>query len=145
MDNKLKNKQNKMLVLFWINIILLSVLFLILLYLKGPNWTTTNENVMFEQYAIIFTLAGIPLALKLFHSQYKKIQNIESEKYSQKFQFIYNVRLVILDAVILLNFLGFYLFDSKNSIYMAIIAIFAIMFCYPSKNLFTAMNNEENK
>lgn len=127
--------QSRSLAFFWINIISIIIIFLILLYSKGPDIGKNIEtSVTFERYAIIFTMIGIPLALKLFHSQYQKIQLLTLEAYLAKYSLIYLTRIAILDAVIILNMVGVYLFESQNSIYMTVITIFALMFCYPAKN-----------
>ncbi|MDU1890695.1 MAG: hypothetical protein E6767_08395 [Dysgonomonas sp.] len=134
MEAQVKKLQHKLILLFWINIAVSILALLIILYMKGPGFgENLMQNVSFEQYAIILSLAGIPIALKLFQSKYQKIKNLECLLFLKKYFEIYLIRLGILDIIILINLSGLYLFESQNAVYMTIITIFALFFCYPNK------------
>ncbi len=132
MTEKQKGLYKKLLAIFWINLIVIISAFLVLLYQRGMI-LDNGGNLQFEQYSIIFTLIGIPAALKIFHSKYKKMQALEEAPFLEKLFSSYMLRIAILDAVILLNLAGIYSFNSQNAVYMTIITIFALFFCYPGK------------
>lgn len=144
MTDKYKRLQKKLSLIFWVNIILFTAAFLIVLYIKGLINLGNGVNVAFEQYSIIFTIIGIPGALKLFHSIYKKAESSESEIFLKKYFNAYMLRLLILDTVIILNIAGIYSLNSQNALYMTIITIFALVFCYPSKNSIETNKNLNN-
>lgn len=103
---------------------------------KGPNFTgSTSSNVLFERYAILVTLAVIPLSLKLFHRHYQKIENLDTSIFRKKFLKASYIRIVIFDAVIAINLAGFHFYNSLNSLYLTIMIIFALFFCYPNKKV----------
>lgn len=105
------------------------------MYIKGPVWGEDIEpNVILERYAIIVTMICIPLALKLFHSKTKKLEKLSKDTILKKYSEQYILRLVILNIAAAFNIVGFYLYESQNFILMAIISIFSIVFCYPSKD-----------
>ena len=135
----------KLLILFWINIVLSTAALLLVLYNNDFD-LKNGGNVLFEQYSIIFTVAAIPGALKLFHYQYKKAEQLEDSIFLKKYLNSYILRLAILDAVIILNLAGIYSFDSQNALYMSLITIFALAFCYPGKKIIKErQNNTEHK
>jgi len=142
MTNEYKKLRNKLLAIFWANLILSIAILIILVYIKGILNLHNGGNVLFEQYSIIFSIVAIPGALKLFHSQYKKTELLDGEIFLKKYLNLYMLRLLILDAVIILNLAGIYSFNSLNSVYMTLITIFALGFCYPSKNTIRNKQNE---
>ena len=124
--------------IFVINLTLLVAATGYLMYIKGPVWGDGVEpNVIFERYAIILTLAAIPLALKLFHTKIKKYESLTDELFTAKYKLHYIIRLAILDFVVIFNLVGFYLFESQNLILMALIGLFSVLFCYPNKSMLT--------
>ena len=74
--------QTKLKLTFWVNIFVLIAITIGLMYINGPVWGEGIEpNIIFARYAIVITLVCIPLALKLFHSQIKKNQTSDEDKY----------------------------------------------------------------
>ena len=142
MTDNYKKLRNKLLAIFWINMALSVAALVILVYIKGLLNLHNGGNVLFEQYSIIICIVAIPGALKLFHSQYKKIELLEDDVFLKKYFNSYMLRLLILDAVIILNLAGIYSFNSLNAIYMTLIIIFALAFCYPGKNTILNRHNE---
>ncbi len=136
MTDEYKKLRKKLLAIFWTNMILSVAALLILIYIKGILNLHNGGNVLFEQYSIIFSIIAIPGALKLFHSQSKKIELLEGEIFLKKYFNSYILRLLILDAVIILNLAGIYSFNSLNAVYMTLIIIFALAFCYPARTPF---------
>lgn len=145
MKNKQQQVYKSLMVIFWLNVILLLAVLSVLLFIKGIALSNSmSSNVVFEQYSIIVSLACIPISLKLFHSQYQKILPLEEDKFLEKYFTAYITRLFILDAVAILNLTGLYLFDSRNAMYMTIIIIFALFFCYPSRKALDNRQDDEN-
>jgi len=145
MIEKYNKLYKKLLVIFWANAILAVAALLLLLYNNGFEFSH-GENVLFEQYSIIFTIIVIPGALKLFHYQYKKAEHLEDNIFLKKYFRSYLLRLAILDAGIILNLAGIYSFNSQNALYMSFITIFALVFCYPGKKIIeTRQDNTEHK
>ena len=135
MKNKQKKLHSNLKKLFWINTLTFLAFTIALMYIVGPFWGEgVEQHVVFERYAIIITLISIPLALKLFHSQTKKAESDEDDIYLKKYKTAYYLRFAIIDAAIIFNLVGFYLFQSQNLILMAVICIFALFFCYPPKD-----------
>lgn len=130
--------------IFWIDILAVIAISIALMYIIGPMWGEgVAQNVTFERYAIIITLICIPLALKLFHSQVKKAESGEKELYLDKYKNAYLLRFAIINATVIFNLTGFYLFESQNLILMAVICIFALFFCYPAKDSIRTFDNED--
>lgn len=145
MEYKQKNLQSHLKKLFWINTLSIIVVTIALMYIIGPFWGENIEpNVVFERYAIIVTLACIPLGLKLFHSAIKKIER-EKDKdiYLNKYRKAFYTRFAIIDAAVIFNLIGFYLFESQNLILMAVICIFALFFCFPGKDSIGTVREEK--
>lgn len=141
MDKDTNKSYNIQLIFFWINIIIISGLTFSLYIGKGPDFNgLTSSNVLFERYAILLTLAVIPLSLKLFHNHYQKIASLETIAFRQKYLLASYIRIIVFDAVIALNLVGFHLYNSLNTLYLTIMIIFALFFCYPNKK---ALQNEQ--
>lgn len=142
MENKERKLYKTLMLLFWANILLLLTVLTFILFSNGLTFgTATNTNVVFEQYTILISLASIPIALKLFHTQYRRIAELEHKKFLKKYLPAYILRMFVLDAAAILNIAGLYLFNSKNSVYMTIIIIFALFFCYPNRKTLEEAND----
>lgn len=132
-----KNKLDKGLsFIFWVNIILVTSIFLLVLWLKGPDFGKITTNIAFERWAIIITLASIPIGLKVFHSQMIKYREQNKSKLTKRYKQLYLGRLLLFELVVAMNIIGFQIYESSNFIYMTIIMIFAMVFCYPNKNIY---------
>lgn len=129
MDQNLVNKTLKsQKLIFVINILTLFVLYFLAFYMKTNIIT---DHVILERYLIIISLGGIPGALKLFHWQSKKLAGSNNLiKYKQT----YYTRLFIIDLLFLLNIISLYLTGSNNFSFLAIVIIFALFLCLPSKS-----------
>ena len=140
MSSQIKKTYILQTIVFWINIILLTISLLVVLQAKGPDFASTPAtNIAFERYAIILTLAIIPISLKLFHSYHQKIKSLDQDIFIKKYTTAYNLRLIAFDMAAILNLTGFQLYNSHNTMYLTIMIIFALFFCYPSKQ---ALQNE---
>ncbi len=140
MDNLIKKTYTLQIIIFWVNIVLLAIALLVVLQSKGPDFASSPAtNIAFERYAIILTLAIIPLSLKFFHSYTQKIKNLGQDTYIKKYTTAYYLRLIIFDMMTILNLTGFQLYNSHNTMYLTIMIIFALFFCYPNKQ---ALQNE---
>lgn len=143
MSNQIKKSYTLQIIVFWVNIILLAIALLFVLQAKGPDFASfLTTNIAFERYAIILTLAIIPISLKLFHSYHQKIKSLGQDKFIKKYTIAYYLRLITFDIVAILNLTGFELYNSHNTMYLTIMIIFALFFCYPNKQ---ALQNEKSK
>lgn len=132
-NNKLHQQLS---IIFWLNFTLFVFGFLALLYIKGPDFGTNIESsVTYERYAIIITLASIPLALKLFHNMISKTLKDNKNELIATYKKAYFTRLAILDIAALVSILGFFLYEANNFIYMTIVILAALLFCFPNKDL----------
>lgn len=121
---------------FWINMILFVSLALFMVSIVGMDGqSATKSDFAWERFSIILTVAIIPLSLKLFHSNHKKIASEELPIFLTKLKKLYYLRILALDIVILLNFAGFYCIGALNFIYMAAITIFVFLMCYPTESM----------
>lgn len=144
MSNQIKKTYTLQIVVFWVNIILLAIALLVVLQAKGSNFASSPAtNIGFERYAIILTLAIIPISLKLFHSYHQKIKNLSQVTFTKKYTTAYYLRLIIFDVMVMLNLIGFQLYNSHNTMYLTIMIIFALFFCYPNKQ--ALQNESENE
>ncbi|NDV67517.1 hypothetical protein [Dysgonomonas sp. 25] len=134
---KEKKIYKRLSIFFWLNIVLLGGFFLFILQQKGENFGNIPSNVALERWAIIITIAAIPFALKVFHSLLKKLKAGEAAHFHNKYVWLYTARILILDMVALLNIIAFEIYESNNFIYLTIVIIFAMMFCYPNRNELT--------
>lgn len=121
--------------IYWINLLVFTIGFLALLQIKGPDFgSNTTSDITFERYAIILTLASIPLALKLFHNMISKTKDQEEGIAEATYKKAYFIRLAILDLAAIINIVGFHLYEASNFIYMTIVVLMTMLFCYPNKD-----------
>lgn len=107
---------------------------LALLQMKGPDFgMDTQSGVIFERYAIILTLVAIPGALKLYPVLLNKKKDISAEQFLKRYFRIYMLRAGILDLAVVMNLIGFYIYESVNFVYLVCITILAICFSFPVK------------
>lgn len=143
MNNQIKKSYTLQIIVFWVNIILLVIALLFVLQAKGPDFASfPTTNIAFERYAIILTLAIIPISLKLFHSYHQKIKSLSHDKFIKNYTIAYYLRLITFDIVAILNLTGFQLYNSHNTMYLTIMIIFALFFCYPNRQ---ALQNEKSE
>jgi len=130
---------------FWCNIILFVLVFLFILRIKGPDFgTDTDSSVIFERYAIILTLIAIPGALKLFSVLINKKKDTSPDQFLKRYLQLYMFRTGVLDLVVIVNLVGFYIYESVNFVYLISIAILAICFSFPVKFTLSQDKNTED-
>jgi uncharacterized membrane protein len=139
MEEKQKTIYRKLKILFVTSILLDAACFLPVLFMTKWN----ESNVALERYAILLTLIAIPAALKIFYSRTGQPSETNRDIYLKKYQKMYCLRLLILEAVFLFNLISFYTTGAKNFIFMIIITIFALAFCAPQKT-YTKQNETDN-
>jgi len=132
MDNT-ANKFQKILKSTFIVSIIISVIAFILVVAYTTKYEINSPNVILERYAILITLIGIPLSLKLFHYKLKKTDTAKPLLYLKKYRLYYFIRLGILLFIYLFNIISLYITGSKNFYFMVIIIIFAFFLCAPHK------------
>lgn len=142
---------NKLKLLFFLNLVLFLIVEVWLMFAKGPIWNELETNVVLERYAIIITLATIPAILKFYQLRLEKYKLLDSKHFCKKYITLYILRLFVLDAVVIFNLIGFYLYESENFIIMALIGTVAFLFCFPYKDVYPKEkdielnDNEEHK
>lgn len=134
MRKEQKQLKNQLTFIFWSNI-LLSISFILFTFLeKGINERSlTEQDLRWERFAIIFTIIIIPLSLKSFHKQLKKIVDEELPVFLKKVKEYYLYRILLIDIVIIGNLIGYYKVGAMNFLYMAIISTIVFVFCYPTE------------
>lgn len=143
MKNEQRRTKNKLTTIWWLNTIIFIGLSFVMVYLVGINGKSeSKEDFMWERFAIILTVAIIPLALKLFHTRHKRIKDEELPIFLKQLEKLFNFRLAALDIVILINFTGFYFISALNFIYLATITIFAFLMCYPTEAMIDPIEEE---
>ena len=143
MNEKSKSVHKKLNIAFLISLILSTVIVLIVFFVvKKINNPT--PSVVLERYAILITLAAIPLSLKVFHSQMEKLKKNNPEDYLKKYQMYYLMRLGILECVYLFNLASLYITGAKNFILIIIVIIFALCLCAPKKTHLECEELEDN-
>jgi hypothetical protein len=135
MKEQLSTIYRRLKIMYAVSIAVSSILF-IAVFLTN-EWSESSSNTTLERYAILITLIGIPLALKLFHNRTKGLDNAG---YIVKYQKQYTLRMAILEAVFLFNLISLHITGAKNFIFMIIITIFALVLCAPQK-----VNLEQDK
>jgi hypothetical protein len=118
--------------LIYIGSIAVSTLLFIAVFLMNEG-RQPIESILLERYAILITLIGIPLALKLFHNKTKVLNTSEIVDYLRKYYKQYVLRLIILELIFLFNLISLHRTGEKNFIFMIIITIFALVLCAPQK------------
>lgn len=133
MQKENNNIHKKLSILFWFNIVTVAIIFSIILFLKGPDFGNISSNVAFERWAIIITIAIIPLTLKGYHFLLKKIKE-QNNELNKRYTLLFITRLLIFNLLAVMNIVGFEIFEANNFIYLTIVTIFAMVFCLPSRN-----------
>lgn len=136
MTREQKQLKTKLSIIFWINLIALFAIAIGLLYLVGISGKSTNEqDFAMERFGIIIAIIVIPLSLKMFYDKYKKAKEEEIEPFLKKMKTLFTLRMLALDGVIILNFIGFYSIGALNFIYMSGFTLLAFAFCYPTESV----------
>lgn len=117
------------------NIILLAVIFLLAIFSVIPLLTAEQViNITIERYAIMITIILIPVSLKFFAHQLKKIPRpsevvIATEKY-KKASFL---RLYTISAVTLMHIILFSISRNMNFFWFTVVLFIVFLYCKPSR------------
>lgn len=134
MEKEQKQLKNQLTFIFWINILLSIALIFFTFLEKGIHGRSiTEQELRWERFAIIFTFIIIPLSLKYFHKQSKKIIDKELSVFLKKVKEYYLYRILMIDIVIIGNLIGYYTIGAMNFLYLAIISTIIFVFCYPAE------------
>jgi len=94
----------------------------------------SSDGTVIMSVYILFLVASIPLALKLFSMKVKKLAELETpEEKLSRYKIFSLWRLVIVGCNLLFGIGFFYLMNSRSMIYCAAIAAVALVFCKPSE------------
>lgn len=136
MTTEQKKLKNKLTLVYWINIVIFLMLTIALIYHVGVDGKSVSEtDFIMERFGIIAAIIVIPLSLKLFHSYYNKIVDLDLNDFLGRLNSLFTFRMLALDCVILLNLIGFYLIGALNFAYMAGFAMLAFTLCYPIESV----------
>ncbi|NCA80333.1 MAG: hypothetical protein EOM76_09170 [Sphingobacteriia bacterium] len=115
---------------------------------KTP-WINADATVIRVIYSILvlYLLFSIPLTLKWFHNNIKKIKQLTDEqKKIERYTKDTYIVLAIISFGLLASLICFYLFKEQSYIYMAGIEIIALLFCKPTgKRMINDLLPEEDK
>ena len=131
----MKQVRNKLLILFWT--LLLVALLLVVLFetetLSSGLWTgQLTAEFLCRCFMEVLTLAGVWLALRLMHFQ-KVHADLMQRKETALGKWA-TLRLLLLELPMVVNTLLYYMYMQTTYGYMAIIALLALPFVYPSKS-----------
>lgn len=88
----------------------------------------------FETIGILLTAICVPLSLKLFTLVLKKkIDHLTITLALKRYVQLYNIRLGMLEVVVLLNILCYYLAVSNTGNFCMLMGLTASLFCLPSE------------
>ncbi len=130
--------------LYFILSIIISILAFVLTVAYTQKYAISNSSVIWERYGIMLTLIGIPVSLKLFHIQVKKLNKSNFNEYLRKYHILYILRLLVLLVICFFNIVSLYITGSKNFYFLIIITIFAFFLCVPSKVQLQEEETNEN-
>lgn len=117
------------------NILLLAVIFLLFIFKLIPHfWEGMEINVTAERYAIVISIITIPLSLKYFADQLKKIPRpsevpIATEKYKKAS----SLRLYSISAITLMHIILFGISRNMNFFWFTVVLFIVFLYCRPSK------------
>ena len=130
--------------------IIVAALLIVVLFETGvcEDGVLAGENPQMEFAFLtvmeLLTIAMIPLALRLL--KFKNIENELRERHLEALKKWGALRLLMLEVLIVLNTLFYYLFLNTSFGYMAIILLICMAFVYPSESRCAAeafLNEEE--
>lgn len=119
---------------YYINIIVLVVVFLFILFRVIPIFTEGQPvSITAERYAIIITIIAIPLSLKFFADRLKKIPRpLEEGKASEKYKSASFVRLYTMSFITMMHILLFSISRNMNFLWFTVVLLIVFLFCKPS-------------
>jgi ABC-type antimicrobial peptide transport system permease subunit len=130
----IEKKANTLRRIFWMVLLMQVVVFLFVVFVGVPIGAVAKETLVPIQGAtVLYTLAMIPLSLKLFQLRSAKIDasmplNQRLERYSS----LYLWRLAAISSIPLLNECLYLFSDNKSELTMALIGALALAFCMTS-------------
>lgn len=125
--------QKKLQLIFWIPIVLSAIIIILGELDIIPNGILANDKqVEFVIMSMmeILTIIAIPVALKLF--KFKAIANKLASDTLLHFERWGIVRLCLLNVLMVINLVCYYLFVGSGFGYLAIILFLSLFFVYPS-------------
>lgn len=117
------------------NIFVLSVLFLLSIFKLIPFFEDIYpNNVTIERYAIVIAILAIPISLKFFATQLKKLPRpLEIATAAKKYKKASFLRIYTLSVVMVMQITLFTLFRNMNFFWITVVLLVVIfLFCMPS-------------
>lgn len=103
-----------------------------------PNgWVqpTTNEEFVLNAIAIVLTIIGIPLAVKLFTlNTTRGLRRMNNDEALTAYHVWSGLRMLILCLVVVFCIVVYYLAASVSAAFCALITLAATLYCWPSKS-----------
>ncbi|MFA6701377.1 MAG: hypothetical protein WCR12_02280 [Dysgonamonadaceae bacterium] len=130
---------------FYLNLFVLTALFLLTLFDIIELKTPIAINTMVEMYLILFIIISIPIVLKGFADKIKKLpKNIDRESAIYAYKKSSFVRLYFLSIMTLVSCMIYAFSQNKNFMYITVILLVALLFCKPSYPELIAITESEN-
>ena len=98
-----------------------------------PNSDNTEMDFLFTSFMILITIGMIPLALRLFKTEFLAKQFKASDNIEGTFFKWAVIRLAMIEVPLIANTLLYYIYMNVSFGYMAIILLLSSVFIYPSK------------
>ena len=128
----------KKLAVFYCSVYVLAAVLAVIGCFFNKNDVSITNNLfinIFKSIVIFYMLIIIPLALKKFAINVKKIAQTddENEKFA-KYLRISKIRIVLISIIFLVGIISFYTINVIDFAYIAAIGAIALIFCFPTKN-----------
>jgi len=118
---------------FYLNLFVLTALFLLTLFDIIELKTIIAINIMVEMYLILFIIISIPIVLKGFADKIKKLpKNIDRESAIYEYKKSSYLRLYFICFITLASCMIYAFSQNKNFMYITVILLVVLLFCKPS-------------
>lgn len=127
---KLERTEQKLRLFYAVNFAIIIIPLAWLIFYHGfKGVSLTGQDFSYERIGIILMLALIPATFKIYHSKIKKLT--VDEMFLSKYEKLYFSRLLLIDIVIIYNLFFYYQITSANFVYIAMIGVVSLGFCFP--------------
>lgn len=118
-------------------IFILSIITMIVVFIADvlyvAKYVQITGNIPLERWGIILTLGGIFGSLKFLHPRPSDNAETDISVSVKKYTTKYYVRLLSLIAIFIFNIASLHITGTKNFMFLAFIAIFAVFLCAPNR------------
>ena len=115
-----------------------SIVFAFLFYYFGKQTTITvitQTDMILQTIAILMLLVCVPVALKLYFTKVKALQNIENKEEKLRNYFSWNiVRLAFIEGSLFFSLIVYFITQNDSMLFCAGIAMMTLFLCKPNLN-----------